>query len=203
MLFPLSWRLWLRVDQTLSHGKNIQASENQGAIARTSQSAFWSAWEPIAFNRLAVKSAERHGACETIGGVLIPRRLSQNHDERSSLTRYENCTMPFLMFFLALFFPSCYFSPISALFSVVSALNPFLFSTAADRSLWPKDFFLVTRIKCIQVITSFIIQLHWEQISRESSKVFKQLVILYCKKTYLAGWLHLLHLSNCFAFPAL
>ena len=45
------------------------------------------------------------------------------------------------------------------------------------------------------MITPFIIQLHWEQITRESSTVFGQLVIFYCKKTCLTGRPHVLRTS--------
>ena len=69
---------------------------------------------------------------------------------------------------------------------------------SADRSLWLKVFYLVTHSGCVQVITPFIIQLHWEQITRESSKVVGQLVILNFEKTCLP-----IGYTCCTSLPAL
>ena len=77
------------------------------------------------------------------------------------------------------------------------------FEKVSRPMVWLKVFYLVTHSGCVQVITPSIIQLHWEQITRESSKVVGQLVILNFEKTCLTGRLHVLHLSTCFAFPAL
>ena len=69
---------------------------------------------------------------------------------------------------------------------------------SADWSLWLKVFYLVTHSGCVQVITPSIIQLHWEQITRESSKVVGQLVILNFEKTCLP-----IGYTCCTSLPAL